>query len=110
MDLCRAPFIAASTAGNRTHLDDAGRTRGQQDAPKPRSRISMPLSRWWTGSPTSQVASGKIGAVGFCIGGHLAFRLHSAACATVCTRTGIHDGKLGQEQTPDRGRAKEIRV
>jgi carboxymethylenebutenolidase len=58
------------------------------------------------------VAQGQLGAAGFCIGGHLAFRaaLQADVKATVCFYgTGIHNGKLGQDA--DAGsleRAKEI--
>ena len=96
-------------------FDDAGRTRGQQDAGKTlvahfdedcRSGLD------WL-SVHAKVAPGKIGVVGFCIGGHLAFRaaFQPDVRATVCYYgTGIHDGKLGQDS--DAGslaRAKEIR-
>ncbi len=96
-------------------FDDAGRTRGQQDA------LKTPVAHFdedcragldWLGT-YPHVAPGKIGAMGFCIGGHLAFRaaLQPDVLATVCYYgTGIHDGKLGQD--PDAGslaRAKEIR-
>lgn len=59
------------------------------------------------------VANGKLGAGGFCIGGHLAFRaaLQPDVLATVCFYgTGIHNGKLGKDE--DAGsleRASEIR-
>jgi carboxymethylenebutenolidase len=59
------------------------------------------------------VAPGQLGAMGFCIGGHLAFRaaLDPDVRATVCFYgTGIHDGRLGQDR--DAGslvRAGEIR-
>ena len=55
----------------------------------------------------------KIGAVGICIGGHLAFRaaLNADVRATVCFYpTGVHDGRLGADS--DAGtlaRAREIR-
>jgi carboxymethylenebutenolidase len=60
-----------------------------------------------------RVEQGKLGAGGFCIGGHLAFRaaLQKDVCATVCFYgTGIHDGKLGKDK--DAGsleRASDIR-
>lgn len=50
------------------------------------------------------VAAGKLGAMGFCIGGHLAMRaaLDPRCLATVCAYpTGVHSGKLGKE--PDAG-------
>lgn len=45
------------------------------------------------------VVSQKLGAIGFCIGGHLAFRaaFQSQVKATVCCYpTGIHNGELGR--------------
>ncbi len=58
----------------------------------------------------SRVGKGAIATVGFCIGGHLAFRaatLHPIITAAVCCYpTGIHNGKLGRgvadtlERTP----------
>ena len=96
-------------------FDDAGRTRGQRDA------ANTPVAHfdedcragldWLSKHP--KVAQGKIGAVGFCIGGHLAFRaaFQSDVRATVCYYgTGIHDGKLGQDaDAGSLARAKEIR-
>jgi carboxymethylenebutenolidase len=46
-----------------------------------------------------QVAPGQLGAMGFCIGGHLAFRaaLEPVVKAAVCCYpTGVHNGKLGR--------------
>ena len=88
--------------GSAIAFDDAGRTRGQEDAAKTavaefdedcRSGLD------WL-SKHSKVAAGKLGAMGFCIGGHLAFRaaLQKDVLATVCYYpTGVHDGKLGKD-------------
>ena len=102
-------------AGSPIPFDDAGRTRGMDDAAK------TPVAHFDQDRRAAldylakhpQVANGQLGAMGFCIGGHLAFRaaLEPEVRATVCYYgTGIHDGKLGRD--PDAGslaRAGEIR-
>src|ERR1700682_3989391 len=96
-------------------FDDAGRTRGQQDAAKtPVAHFDADCRsglNWLSQHP--QVARGQIGVVGFCIGGHLAFRaaFQPDVRATACYYgTGIHDGKLGQDaDAGSLARAKEIR-
>jgi carboxymethylenebutenolidase len=116
-------FVAAApeiyrrieTPGTVIPFDDAGRVRGQQDAAKtPVAHFDADCRAgldWLFKHP--KVAPGKIGVVGFCIGGHLAFRaaFQPEVRATVCYyATGVHDGKLGQEA--DAGsltRAAEIR-
>ncbi len=95
-------------------FDDAGRTRGQEDAAKtPVADFDADCRAgldWLSRLP--MVARGKLGVVGFCIGGHLAFRaaFQPDVCATVCYYgTGIHDGKLGKdEDARSLARAKEI--
>lgn len=96
-------------------FDDAGRTRGQEDA------RNTPVAHFDSDCRTvldylhqhPAVAPGQIGAAGFCIGGHLAFRaaLQPDVRATVCFYgTGIHNGALGKDA--DAGslqRAAEIR-
>jgi carboxymethylenebutenolidase len=88
--------------GTPIPFDDAGRTRGQQDAAKtPVAHFDADCRAgldWLAEHP--KVAPGQIGATGFCIGGHLAFRaaFQPDVRATVCFYgTGIHDGKLGQD-------------
>jgi carboxymethylenebutenolidase len=96
-------------------FDDAGRTRGLEDAAK------TPVAHFDQSRRAAldylakhpEVGPGKLGAMGFCIGGHLAFRaaLEPDVRATVCYYgTGIHDGQLGLDR--DAGslpRAPEIR-
>jgi carboxymethylenebutenolidase len=83
-------------------FDDAGRTRGLEDAAK------TPVADFDADCRAAldylaghgAVASEKIGAGGFCIGGHLAFRaaLQPDVRATACFYgTGIHNGKLGKD-------------
>ncbi len=55
---------------------------------------------------------GELIAVGFCIGGHLAFRaaLDPRVAATVCFYpTGLHDGALGADDAGSLARAADIR-
>ncbi|MGQ0793068.1 MAG: dienelactone hydrolase family protein [Deltaproteobacteria bacterium] len=96
-------------------FDDAGRERGLKDA------SMTPVADFDADCRSvldylrahRKVAAGKIGAAGFCIGGHLSFRaaLQPDVRAGVCFYgTGIHNGKLGRDE--DAGslqRAAEIR-
>lgn len=83
-------------------FDDGGRARGLEDAAKtPVADFDKSCRAgldWLSKHP--KTAPGKLGATGFCIGGHLAFRaaLQSDVLATVCFYgTGIHNGKLGKD-------------
>src|ERR1700733_6409250 len=101
--------------GTVLRFDDAGRVRGQQDAAKtPVAHFDADCRAgldWLSKYP--KVAREQIGVVGFCIGGHLAFRaaFQPDVRATVCYyATGLHDGKLGQDaDAGSLARAKEIR-
>jgi carboxymethylenebutenolidase len=102
-------------AGTAIPFDDAGRTRGMDDAAKtPVAHFDedrRAVLDYLAKHPL--VAPGQLGAMGNCIGGHLAFRaaLDPDVRATVCFyATGLHDGRLGQDR--DAGslaRAAEIR-
>jgi carboxymethylenebutenolidase len=102
-------------AGTVIPFDDEGRTRGLADASQTMvaefdSDCRSVLDYLGT---NPKVENGKLGAGGFCIGGHLAFRaaLQPDVLATVCFYgTGIHNGKLGKDE--DAGsleRASKIR-
>ncbi len=101
--------------GSPIPFDDAGRTRGLDDAAR------TPVAHFDADARAAidflaahpAVAPGHLAAAGFCLGGHLAFRaaLQPDVKATTCFYgTGIHDGRLGLD--PDAGslaRAAEIR-
>ena len=112
---CPEIYNRIEPPGTVIAFDDAGRTQGQQDALKtPVAHFDADCRTgldWLARHP--KVAPGKIGAVGFCIGGHLSFRaaLQPDVKATVCFYgTGIHNGKLGQDaDAGSLARAKEIK-
>lgn len=88
--------------GTAIPFDDAGRTRGLDNA-KNTAVADMDAdgraALAWLGAH-ARTTRGSIGAMGFCIGGHLAFRaaLQPSVRATVCFYpTGIHDGALGRD-------------
>ena len=83
-------------------FDDAGRDRGLNDAAQTTvtefDADAQAVLDWLSREP--RVAAGALGAAGFCIGGHLAFRaaLHREVGAAVCFYpTGLHNGKLGKD-------------
>src|ERR1700730_9570422 len=101
--------------GSAIAFDDAGRDRGMADAAKtPVAQFDADCRTgldWLAKHP--KVAPQQLGAMGFCIGGHLAFRaaLEPDVRATACLYgTGIHNGKLGQDaDAGSLARAKEIK-
>jgi carboxymethylenebutenolidase len=101
--------------GSAIPFDDAGRDRGMADAAKtPVAQFDADCRTgldWLAKHP--KVAPQQLGAMGFCIGGHLAFRaaLEPDVRATACLYgTGIHNGKLGQDaDAGSLARAKEIK-
>lgn len=89
--------------GTAIPFDDAGRTRGLNDA-KQTSVADLDADRRTVLAHLAshaRVRRDAIGAMGFCIGGHLAFRaaLEPEVRATVCYYpTGVHDGRLGKDE------------
>ena len=97
--------------GTAIAFDDAGRARGLAHASATSVADLDADARTvldWLGARTN-----RIGAVGFCIGGHLAFRaaLQEEVRATACFYpTGLHDGKLGKDaDAGSLARVSEIR-
>ncbi len=95
-------FHRLEPPGTVIAYDDAGRMRAQDDAARTSTaefdadrRAALDLL---DGQP--DVATGRLGAMGFCIGGHLAFRaaLDPRVKASVCCYpTGLHDGRVGRD-------------
>jgi carboxymethylenebutenolidase len=89
-------------AGTALEFDDPGRARGLEDAQKTAvaefdadCRVALD---WLAQHP--RAAKGRLGAMGFCIGGHLALRaaLQPDVRATACFYpTGVQAGKLGKD-------------
>jgi carboxymethylenebutenolidase len=95
-------YFGIEPPGTAIPFDDAGRTRGMENAAR------TPVADFDAGcratldhlSAHPRVAKTQLGAMGFCIGGHLAFRaaMQPDVRATVCFyATGIHNGRLGQD-------------
>jgi carboxymethylenebutenolidase len=88
--------------GTAIAFDDPGRDRGMDDAKRMRVRdfdndIAVLVDFL---KSDRRVVPGAIGAAGFCLGGHLAFRaaFSPAVKATACFYpTGLHDGELAQD-------------
>ncbi|MBW4670465.1 MAG: dienelactone hydrolase family protein [Cyanomargarita calcarea GSE-NOS-MK-12-04C] len=94
--------------------DDLGRMRGNDNARRTSvadyDRDCQALIEWMKAE--SSVSPGQIGSLGFCIGGHLAFRaaFESEIKATVCCYpTGIPSGKLGKGVADTIQRVSEIK-
>lgn len=84
-------------------FDDAGRTRGSDDAKKTAVAEIDADCRAALESLAAlpNVDAARIGVAGFCIGGHLAFRaaLQPEVRAAACFYpTGLHNGELGQDE------------
>lgn len=93
--------------------DATGRLRGNHNArttPTAAFDADAAAVLHWL-SDQAVVDGARLGALGFCIGGHLAFRaaLRPQVRATVCIYpTGLQDGVLGSDQADSLQRAAEI--
>jgi carboxymethylenebutenolidase len=95
-------FHRVEPAGAAFAFDDAGRERGLADAQKTTiaefdasARAALELL-----ASDPRTSPGRVGVMGFCIGGHLAFRaaMQPSVRGTVCFYpTGVHDGRLGKD-------------
>ncbi|MFO0672718.1 MAG: dienelactone hydrolase family protein [Polyangiaceae bacterium] len=107
-------FHRRERRGAAIPFDDAGRTRGLANAADTAVAdfdADAHAVIAWLDAERPRVRS--IGAVGFCIGGHLAFRaaLHPAVRASALFYpTGLHDGRLGKDaDAGSLARAAEIK-
>lgn len=107
-------FHRLEPIGSVIEPDAIGRLRGNDNASKTLisdydSDAAAVLS-WLAADPG--VDQGCLGVIGFCIGGHLAFRaaLRPEVKCTVCVYpTGLQDGKVGQGTADSLQRACQIR-
>ena len=101
----------ANWPGSRWSSTTPASRPGSRAPPGPRRRSSTPTGpRCSTSSPSAPTSTTLL-AVGFCIGGHLAFRaaFDPRVAATVCFYpTGLQDGKLGAERPGSLARAADI--
>ena len=106
-------FHRLAPIGTVIEPDDLGRLRGNDAAGRTavaQYDADTAAALDWLGH-CETVASGQIGALGFCIGGHLACRaaLSPRVKASVCCYpTGIHSGKLGRDRADTLERLGEI--
>jgi carboxymethylenebutenolidase len=106
-------FHRIEPIGTVIEPNDLGRLRGNDAARRTEIAAYDADARavldWLKQEPS--VSSAKLGTMGFCIGGHLAFRaalqpdVQAAAC---CYPTGIHSGKLGRDPADTLQRMGEI--
>ena len=108
-------YYRREAAGTAWNFDDAGREFGMADAK------ATSVAEFDADSATAisfmqahaAIDASRIGAVGFCLGGHLAFRaaFHETVGSTVCYYpTGLHNGALGSDaDAGSLSRARDIK-
>lgn len=107
-------FHRLEPIGTAIEPTDLGKLRGNDDARRTAiaeyDADAQAVLEWLQSENT--VIPSKLGAMGFCIGGHLALRaaLQSQVKAAVCCYpTGIHSGKLGRGVADTKERVGEIK-
>lgn len=108
-------FHRLEPIGTVIEPNDLGRLRGNDNARRTEvaeyDADARSTLEWLQNQ--AQVIPSQMGAMGFCIGGHLAFRaalqpeVKAAAC---CYPTGVHSGKLGRDVADTIERVGEIRA
>ncbi|WP_088889807.1 dienelactone hydrolase family protein [Leptolyngbya ohadii] len=108
-------FHRLEPIGTVIEPNDLGRLQGNDDARRTEIAYydadAKAVLEWLKAE--SGVAPGKLGAMGFCIGGHLAFRAAlnpEVKAAVCCYPTGIHNGKLGRGVANTIDRASEMQA
>ena len=106
-------FHRIEPIGTVIEPNDLGRMRGNDDARRTAlaeyDADGLAVLSWLKAEKS--VTEGKLGAMGFCLGGHLAFRaalVREVKASVCCYPTGIHSGKLGREVADTMARIKEI--
>jgi len=106
-------FHELEAPGAELLYDQAGADRGNQDkVGKPVAAYDADTSAALAHLRSLPSCSGKLGAVGICIGGHLAFRaaMNPEVLAAACFyATDIHKGSLGKGGDDSLARAGEIK-
>lgn len=106
-------FHRLEPIGTVIEPNDLGRLRGNDDARRTAiahyDADARAVLEWLNAE--AGVAPGQLGTMGFCIGGHLAFRAAlqpDVRVAVCCYPTGIHNGKLGRGVADTIDRVSEI--
>lgn len=108
-------FHRLESIGTMIEPDDLGRLRGNDNAARTAiaeyDADARAVLDWLQQQAT--VAPDQLGVMGFCIGGHLAFRAAlqpDVRAAVCCYPTGIHNGKLGKGTADTLQRVSEIQA
>jgi carboxymethylenebutenolidase len=105
-------FHELEPAGNELAYDTAGAEQGNKDKiGKPTSAYDADARAVLAYLKASPHCTGKLGAMGICVGGHLAYRasMNPEVLAGVCFyATDIHKGSLGQGGDDSLARTSEI--